>query len=192
MRPTAPLNEDRRRRAVVSAQCDLTLGHRVIAGSGGPVPVAVDMPSFLRLGPSRSSLAVRADPRRVPMSPPQRQPSTVPKQVPPMWTRPLRSQPRSARSLRSCCRPIQVQGGAGYWLRLTTPALSLSAPISAMTQNWYSESRAQRKLRRPRRPGFRRGIPLRVLRQKQQFLQSCRSSRSFLLRVVVSAPQQSR
>lgn len=192
MRPTAPLNEDQRRRAVVSAQCDLTPEPQAIALTGGPAPAAVDMPSFLRLASLCSSPAARADPRRVPMSPPQRQPSTLPKRPPPMWIQLPRSQPQSAKSLRSCCRPIPVQGGAGCSLQSTTPASSLSAPTSAMTQTCYSRLRAQRQLRRPRRPEFGPGIPLRVQPRQQPFLQSFRSSRSFPLRVVLLAPQQSR
>ena len=192
MRPTAPLNEDQRRRAVVSAQCDLTPEPQAIALSDGPAPAAVDMPSFLRLASLCSSPAARADPRQVPMSPPQRQPLTLPKRPPPMWIQRPRSQPGSAKSLRSCCRPIPVQGGAGCSLQSTTPASSLSAPISAMTQTCYSRPRAQRQLRRPRRPEFGRGIPLRVQHRRQRFLQSFRSSRSFPLRVALLAPQQSR
>ena len=192
MRPTAPLNEDQRRRAVVSAQCDLTPEPQAIALTGGPAPAAVDMPSFLRLASLCSSPAARADPLGVPMSPPQRRPSTLPKRLPPMWIQLPRSQPQSAKSLRSCCQPILVQGGAGCSLQSTTPASSLSAPTSAMTQTCYSRPRAQRQLRRPRRPEFGPGIPLRVQHRRQRFLQSFRSSRSFPLRVALLAPQQSR
>jgi hypothetical protein len=189
MRSTAPLNEDRRRRAVVSAQCDLTPDSQAIALSGRPVPAAADMPSLLRLASLCSSPAVRAVPRQVPMSPPQPQPSLLLKRPPPMWILPPRSQPLSARSSRSCCRPIPVQGGAGCSLQSTTPASSHSAPDSAMTQNYCERPGAQRQ---PRRPEFGREISRRVQQRKRHFRQSCPSSRSFPLRVAHLAQQQFR
>ena len=187
MRSTAPLNGNRRRRAVVSAQCDLTPDPQAIALPGRPVPAAVDVPSFSRLASLCSSPDVRAVPRRVPTSPSQPRPSPLLKRPPPMWIRPPRSQPQSARSSPSCCRPIPVQGGAGCLPRSTTPASSLSAPISAMTRICYARPRAQRQ----RRPEFGREISRRVQQRKRHFRQSCRSSKSFRLRVALLAPQQS-
>ena len=189
MRSTAPLNGNRRRRAVVSAQCDLTPDPQAIALPGRPVPAAVDVPSFSRLASLCSSPDVRAVPRRVPTSPSQPRPSPLLKRPPPMWIRPPRSQPQSARSSPSCCRPIPVQGGAGCLPRSTTPASSHSAPDSAMTQNYCERPGAQRQ---PRRPEFGREISRRVQQRKRHFRQSCRSSKSFRLRVALLAPQQSR
>ena len=188
MRSTAPLNEDRRRRVVVSAQCDLTPDPQAIALPGRPVSAAVDVPSFSRSASLRCSPVVRAVPRRVQTSPPQPPPSLLLKRPPPMWIRPSRSQPQSARSSRSCCRPIPVQGGAGCLPRSTTPVSSLSAPVSAMNQICYNRPRSQRQ----RRPEFGREISRRVQQRKRHFRQSYRSSRSFRSRVAPLAPQQSR
>ena len=189
MRPTAPLNEERRRRAVVSEQCDLTPEPRAIAHSGGPAPATVDTPSPLRWASLCSSPVVRVVPQQFPMSPPQPQPSLPLKRPPPMWIRPSRSQPQSARSSQSCCRLIPAQGGAGCSLQSTTPASSHSAPDSAMTQNYCERPGAQRQ---PRRPEFGREISRRVQQRKRHFRQSCPSSRSFPLRVAHLAQQQFR
>ncbi len=190
MRLTALLNEERRLRAVVSAQCDLTPEPRAIAHSGGRAPAAVDTPSPLRWVSLCSSPVVRAVPRRVPMNPPQHRPSPLLKRPPPTWIQPPRSQPPSARNSQSCCPLIPAQGGAGCSLQSTTPASSLSVPDSAMTQNCWPRLRAQRQ--RPRQPEFGRRTPPRVQQRKQHFLQSFRLSRSFRLQVALPAPQRFR